>query len=168
MIQVVRGDLALAQVECVLRPVRSDGAPVTAASRRVEAGAGVRVADRVAAQGDSPVGTAFITPAGELPSSFLVHVVVQSVDEPVSALSVQRGLLNALRRAADFGIASMALPPLGGGAGILDAEESARVVVEVLRNHVAEGHPPLEFQIVVESEYEEAVYHSLVSSPPGE
>ncbi|HSG46935.1 MAG TPA: macro domain-containing protein [Longimicrobiales bacterium] len=165
---MVRGDLARAEAECVLRPVRADGAAVTAASRRVEAGAGARVADRVAAQGDSPVGTAFITPAGELSTAFLVHVVVQSVDEPVSTLSVQRGLLNALRRAADFGIASMALPPLGGGAGSLDAEEKARVVVEVLLNHVAEGQPPLEFQIVVESEYEESVFRSLVSAAPRE
>lgn len=168
MILVVRGDLAVAEAECVLRPVRSDGAPVTSASRRVEAGAGGGVADRMVAQGDSPVGTAFITPAGELPAAFLVHVVVQSLDEPVSAFSVQRGLLNALRRAADFGITSLALPPLGGGAGSLNAEENARVVVEVLRNHVAEGKPPLEFRIVVESEYEESVFRSLLSAVPGE
>lgn len=167
MIRVVRGDLAAAEAECILRPVRSDGAPVTGVSRRVEARAGERVTSRVAAQGDSPVGTAFITPGGALAAPFLVHVVVQAVDEPPTSLTVRRGLVNALRRAADVGIASVALPPLGGGAGNLEAEETARLVVEVIRGHVEEGRAPLEFQVVVESEYEEAVFRALVAAGPG-
>lgn len=168
MIRVVRGDLAAAGAECVLRPIRSDGAPVTTVSRRLEALAGERVAARVEAQGDSPVGTAFITPGGDLPASFLVHVVLQSVDEPPTRHAVQRCLVNALRRAADVGIASIALPPLGGGAGNLDLEETARTMVDVIGIHVADGRPPLEFQVVVESEYEESVFRSMAGSATGD
>lgn len=164
MIRVVRGDLAASEAECILRPARSDGASINAVGRRVEARAGERVRERVAAQGESPVGTALLTPSGELSSSFLIHVVLQSLEEPVTAAVVQRGLVNALRRAADFGIASVALPPLGVGVGTLEAEEVARTVVEVIRNHVSEGTDPLEFEIVVESEYEESIFQSAVSA----
>lgn len=163
MIRVSKGDLAVTPVECLLRPSRSDGASVTSVGRRVEALAGPRLEERVEAQGESPLGTAFLTPGGDLHADFVIHVVVQSVEEPVSSLTVQRGLVNALRRAADFGIVSVALPPLGGGAGNLHLEDTARAIVEVLRNHLAEGQPPREVHIVVESDYEESVFRSLVA-----
>lgn len=164
MIRVVRGDIVASSQECVLRSTRVDGASITPVGRRLEATAGARVTDRLAAQGDSPVGTAILTPGGDLGSSFLIHVVLQSVEEPVTAITVQRGLVNALRRAADFGIESIALPPLGVGAGNLEAEVSARVMVEVIRNHLSEGTPPSDFEIVVESEYEESVFATAIEA----
>jgi O-acetyl-ADP-ribose deacetylase (regulator of RNase III) len=164
MIRVVRGDLAASSQECVLRSTRVDGASITPVGRRLEAIAGTKVSERLAAQGDSPVGTALLTPAGELATSFLIHVVLQSIEEPVTAISVQRGLVNALRRAADFGIDSVALPPLGVGAGNLEAEVSARVMLEVIRNHLSEGAPPSDFEIVVESEYEESVFATVIEA----
>ncbi len=164
MIRVVRGDLVAAAVECILRPIRSDGEAVTALGRRLEAAAGDEVIERLAAMGESPVGTALLTPAGALRSSFLVHVVLQSVEEPVNESALRRGLVNALRRASDFGIESLALPPLGVVAGALEAEEMARVVVEVLRDHLAEGAAPTSVEIVVESEYEESIFAAAVGA----
>lgn len=164
MIRVVRDDLARIQVECRIRPARSDGESVSAVGRRLEAAAGPGVMERVQGQGDSPVGTAILTPAGDLPGDFLIHVVLQSAEEGATAAVVRRGLLNALRRAADFGIETVALPPLGLGAGNLEAEESAKVMVEVIRNHVSGGREPLTFEIVVESEFEESVFASLAAA----
>jgi len=37
-------------------------------------------------------------------------------------------------------------------------------VVEVIRDHVSEGRPPMEFEIVVESEFEESVFTALVAA----
>lgn len=164
MIRVTRGDLAAVGAECRIRPVRSDGESVSVVGRRLEAAAGEAVMHRVQGQGTSPVGTAILTPAGGLPGDFLIHVVLQSPEEAASAVVVRRGLLNALRRAADFGIETVALPPLGLGAGNLEVEESAKVVVEVIRDHVSEGRPPMEFEIVVESEFEESVFTALVAA----
>lgn len=164
MIRVTRGDLAGVPAECRIRPMRSDGESVSAVGQRLETTAGEAVMARVLGQGDSPVGTAILTPSGGLPGDFLIHVVLQSPDEVATAAVIRRGLLNALRRAADFGIETVALPPLGLGAGNLEAEESAKVMVEVIRDHVSEGRPPLEFAIVVESEFEETVFASLAAA----
>ena len=163
MIRLSRGDLAGTRAECILRPSRSDGAPVDAVSRRLESVAGSAVAERVAAQGETPPGTAYLTPGGGLPASFLVHVVVQSPDDPVSPDTVRRGLVNGLRRAADFGLESMALPPLGVGPGNLEVEKTARLMVEVLQEHLAGGSVPRELHLVVQSEYEEEVFRSLLA-----
>jgi O-acetyl-ADP-ribose deacetylase (regulator of RNase III) len=144
--------------------MRSDGASITAVDRRLEARAGADVADRVAAQGDSPVGTAFLTPGGETEADFLIHLVVQSPEEPVGPQGLGRALRNGLRRAADFGIASVALAPLGTGAGQLPVEESARIVLGILNEHRGREGTPGRFLLVAESGYEAAAFREAAAA----
>lgn len=167
MIDVVVGSLAEQEKEGVLRPIRSDLAPLTAGARDVLAEAGEGVEDRLRGLGALPVGGAFITPAGRLPASFVIHLVTASEEEAESALSVQRALRNGLRRAAEWGLGSLAVPPLGMGAGHLDPEESARAMVEILLNHLDEGVPPLEITVVAGSEYEASVFRRLAGGASG-
>lgn len=163
MIDVVIGFLQDQGQEGLVRPIRSDLAPLTAGARDLIAEAGGAVEERLRQMGVLPVGGAFITPAGALAASFLIHVVTASEEEPETPLTVQRGLRNALRRATEWEIASLAVPPLGMGAGQLDPEEAARAMVEILVNHLDEGHPPLDLTVVVANEYEAEVFRRLVS-----
>ncbi|HSM61739.1 MAG TPA: macro domain-containing protein, partial [Longimicrobiales bacterium] len=118
--------------------------------------------ERLEQLGALPVGGAVITPGGDLPASFLIHVVTSSDDEPESVASVEKALRNGLRRAAEWGLRSLAVPGLGTGVGTMDHEEAARTVVEVVRDHLAEGQPPLEITIVVRGEYEADVFGQVV------
>lgn len=162
MIQVVVGDLKSQDREALVRPMRSDLAPLTAGARDVLRAAGPAVEERLQQLGSVPIGGAAITPGGGLASSFIIHVVTASEEEPETSMSVQRALRNGLRRAADWGITSLALPPLGMGAGHMEAEEAARVEVEILVDHLGEGKPPLDITIVAGSEYEAGVFRRLV------
>lgn len=162
MINVVIGSLQAQEQEALVRPIRADLAPLTAGARDLLAEAGESVDERLRQMGALPVGGAFITPAGALAASFLIHVVTASEEEPESPLSVQRGLRNALRRATEWEIASLALPPLGMGVGQLDTEEAARAMVEILVNHLDEGHPPLDLTVVVSGEYDAEVFRRMV------
>lgn len=164
MISVVLGELAAQTAEGVMRPIRSDLAPATAAARDVAQGAGEAVAARLEKVGAVPIGGAVITPAGALDASFLIHVVVMSADEPQTAIAVQRALNNGLRRAADLGLESLALPPLGLGVGAMEPEEAGRAQVEILANHLAEGAPPLDVTIVAASEFELELFERLVAN----
>jgi O-acetyl-ADP-ribose deacetylase (regulator of RNase III) len=152
------GDLGTSQAHAVVRGIRSDGAAITAVGRRIEVLAGPTVAQRLQGLGELPVGGAVITPAGDLAADFIIHAVLQSAEEPVTAHTVQRALVNALRRARDLGLETVALPPLGTGAGNLDAEESAHIVVEVLRDHLRGVETPHSFEVLVESVYEEELF----------
>jgi len=69
---------------------------------------------------------------------------------------------NGLRRASDWAIDSLAVPPLGLGVGLVEPEESARVLVEILLSHVGEGQPPLDVKIAVESTYEADLFERLL------
>jgi O-acetyl-ADP-ribose deacetylase (regulator of RNase III) len=162
VIEVLLGDLAAVAVSAVLRPVAADWAAVTPASRRLEVRAGAVVVEQCRRQGELPVGSAVITAAGGAAAEFLVHVVVRSAEEPVSAAGVRRALQNGLRRLADWGIREVALPPLGTGAGNLDAEEAAALMVPLLAEQV--GAAALERVVIVaESEYERDVFLRALS-----
>lgn len=136
---------------------------MTVTARDVLQQAGVGVGERLEGLGTLPVGGAFVTPAGDLPSAFLIHVVTAAEDEPENSLSVQRALRNGLRRAVEWGLASLVVPALGVGAGHLDPEEEARAEVEILFNHLDEGQPPLNLTLVVTNEYEREMFVRLVT-----
>lgn len=162
MIQVVLGVLAEQHVEGLMYPVRSDLAPVSTVSRDVVIAAGEELQQRIERLGILPVGGAVLTPAGVLSASFLIHAVVMSEEEPQTSLSVQRALRNGLRRAADWELGSLALPPFGLATGAGDPEDAARALVEILFNHLDEGVAPLDLRIVVSSQFESELFTRLV------
>lgn len=168
MISVVIGELADQKSEGLLRPIRSDLAPLTAGARDALLHAGGQVEERLRQMGTLPVGGAVITPGGALAAPFLIHIVTASEEESESALSVQRALRNGLRRATEWELSSLAIPPLGVGVGHLEIEDAARAMVEILVNHLDEGRPPLHLFIVVGSDYEADVFRRMVDEVTAE
>ena len=166
MITLRRGDLCTAESEAIVREAVGDGTSRTAVGRRIEMRVGDQVRSRIEQMGDVPVGTALLTPGGELPASFVLHVVVASFEEPITLGSVEKGLRNGLRRCTDFGIRSLALPPVGFGVGNLDAEGTAEMLVAVLHAHLDGGEAPHAIEIVVESEFEEEILRRAIDRAP--
>lgn len=166
MIEVRIGELASAAETAILRPVAADWAAVTPATRRLELAAGPAVLEQCARLGELPVGSAVITGAGDLPAEYLVHVAVRSREEPVTPAAVRRGLMNGLRRLSEWAVESVALPPLGTGAGNLDTEQAAELMVPMLREHMRVSEHPTRVVIVVESEYERHAFERLLEAGP--
>lgn len=162
MIQVRLIELLTAEADCILRSVSSELESDTPVSRDLEIGAGAGVSARLEAMGPLPVGAAVITPGGDLHVSFLIHVVLQSPDEPVRKEGVQLALQNGLRRAQEWGMETLAMPVLGVGAGNLSAEDSAEVMIPMIRDHLLRFDHPGEVIVAVSSEYEEDVFHRAV------
>ena len=160
MIVVEVGSLTEIDCEAVVRSVNAELDPVTAVDRNLGAAAGNEVLEQLAGMGSFPVGGAVITSGGQGRALFLIHVVVTSGEEPITTGGVRRALLNGLRRALHFGVQSMAISPLGTGAGNLDADESARAMVEALIECEHESGLPGSIRIVVPSDYEMAEFES--------
>ena len=161
MIRVRIGRLADVDAEAVVRPVRSDLEALTSESRELIGSAGPAVAARLRDMGETPPGAALITPAGDLDTGFLIHVVLQSPDQPVTAAVLGQGLTNALRRAEEWAISSVAIPPLGTGAGQVEAERAAEIMIPLLADQLRTG--ALErIEIVVPSVYELEVFRAAV------
>lgn len=164
MISVRHADLAEVRAAAIVRPVSAEWQAVTPAMRRLEMTAGTTLDEQCRRLGELPVGSAAITPAGDLPVQFMVHAVVRSYDEQVSASSVRRALQNALRRADEWGLDTIAVAPFGTGAGNLDADESARVMIEVLYDHMQTAKYPGSVEIIVDSDYELEVFERQLAA----
>jgi O-acetyl-ADP-ribose deacetylase (regulator of RNase III) len=162
-VRVQVGDLHDADTEVVARPVRSDGTAVTSAGRRLELAAGAAVTRHLEGLGELPVGSAVLTPGGKVAAAYILHLVLQSVEEPVSDAFVRRALAQGLERVADWGLRSLTLPPLGAGAGVLEAEAAARLVADTLREHLHGGGAPLELVVRVETDYERELFERVLS-----
>lgn len=162
MIRVLVSELASINTEAILRSVSSDLDPDTTQSRDLEVRAGCDVSQRLQAMGGMPVGAAVITPGGELAAAFLIHVVLQSSEEPVTSDGVRTALKNGLRRAAEWDLETLAIPPLGTGAGNLDPQEAAAVMVPVVADHLLGAENPREVTVVVGTDYEKDVFDRAV------
>jgi len=162
VIHVVQESLAVVTTDAVLRAIGSDLEPVNARSRDLVTAAGSTVEDRLRNVGTLPLGGAVITPGGLLNADYLIHVVVMSEDEPQTSTTVRKALQNGLRRASDWELESLALPPLGIGVGLVEPEVSARGLVEILVTHLEVGDPPQDLTIVVSSSYESELFTQLV------
>ena len=74
--------------------------------------------------------------------------------ERVERIGDRKALLNGMSHACRMDIETLALPPLGTGAGNLDAEAAADVMFEVLRGHMESEEYPREVTVMVTTEYE--------------
>jgi O-acetyl-ADP-ribose deacetylase (regulator of RNase III) len=155
VIRVLLGDPMAVEADALFRSIGVDFEACTALDDRVGARAGAAVASRLRAFGDVPVGSALVTPGGDLPFPFLFHLVLRSHEEPVSADRLRRALRNGLRHAAEWELLRVVIPPLGTGAGNLDAEAAAGILCAVLAGHVATAAFPREFFLVAMNAYEE-------------
>jgi O-acetyl-ADP-ribose deacetylase (regulator of RNase III) len=163
MIAVVHGDLAMVAVQGVVRPVTAEWTAVTSLLRRLDPLIGAEIEAQCRAMGELPVGTALVTGAGDLGAELLIHLVVRSATQPVTHAGIARGLSNALRRAEEWGIEALAIPPLGLGAGNLEVEESADVMLPILVEWQRTGGRPERITIVVDSDYEKDVFERAIA-----
>ena len=155
MIRVCIDDLAFFDGEAIVRPVNEDLGATTPLLRRLELAAGTQLHNQIRLQEPLPVGAAVVTSAGELSAQLLVHAVVMSRTEPVSADTVRRALLSALQRVESWQIKEVGIPPFGLGAGNLEVDESAKIMVGVIAQHLLGAQYPETITLIAETPDEE-------------
>ena len=155
MIRVRIDDLAFYDGDAIVRPVNEDLGATTPLLRRLELAAGAPLHDQIRLQEPLPVGAAVVTAAGELRTELLVHAVVMSRTERVTSDSVRRALTSALQRVESWQIREIAIPPFGLGAGNLDVDESAHVMLSVIAQHLGAARYPENITLIAETQDEE-------------
>jgi len=122
--------------------------------------------DQLVVQQELAVGSAVVTSAGDLAADFVIHAVISNVQDPVTAGCVRQALISVLQRADDWQLRRLAIPPMGTGAGNLELEDSAQVMVETLGSAMATAVYPEEVNIVVEGEAERGVFEAYLRRLP--
>lgn len=147
-------DLAFYDGGAVARPTNASLEAITALMRRVELAGGEALRRQLRVSEPLAVGSAVVTGAGDLATELLIHGVVASDTEHVTASTVRRATLSALERAADWRVERLGFALFGLGAGNLDSEESARTMVDAIAQHAERGRLPAEITFVVERDDE--------------
>ena len=151
MIEVRIDDLAFVQCDAIARPATSRLAATTPLMRRLETAAGPGFAAHLSVQEPLAVGSAIVTPGGELAAGLVIHAVISSDEEPVSVSSVRRATASALQRAEAWRVAHVAIAPFGLGAGNLDVEGSAKAMSEAIVEHFARASFPSTLTVIAET-----------------
>jgi O-acetyl-ADP-ribose deacetylase (regulator of RNase III) len=161
VISVRIDDLAFFDGEAIVRPVNEDLGATTPLLRRLELAAGTQLYNQIRLQEPLPVGAAVVTSAGELAAELLVSAVVMSRTEPVSRETVRHALTSALQRVEAWQIKDVGIPPFGLGAGNLEIDESAQIMMGVIAQHVRSARFPEEITLIAETPEEE---HALTAA----
>jgi O-acetyl-ADP-ribose deacetylase len=85
------------------------------------------------------LGAAVATNAGELPSRWVIHAATMRLGGPTSAEAIREATASTLAKADELGARSLALVAFGTGVGGFPVDEAARIEVEEVRHHLAEG-----------------------------
>jgi O-acetyl-ADP-ribose deacetylase (regulator of RNase III) len=85
------------------------------------------------------LGEAVATGAGEMPAKWVIHAVTMELGGPTSAQIIRAATASTLRVADELGARSLALVAFGTGVGGFRIDEAARIEVEEVERHLAEG-----------------------------
>jgi len=97
-----------------------------------------------------------------LPAEFVIHAVIRSETEPVTPGGVARAWQSALHQARAWEFARLTVPPIGTGAGNLTLEDSAAIMVSVLRMHLGTATFPSDVDFVVETQEDRDVFEAAL------
>lgn len=133
--KMVRGDLTTQQVDAIVNSVNNDlvlGGGVSGAISRV---AGPAVQEECHRIGTVPLGTAVVTPAGNLAAKWIIHAAVNPLGLWADAKSVRSAVKNVLKKAQELGAKKIAFPAVGTGAGGFPVERCADILIEEVIKH---------------------------------
>ena len=135
-IEVILGDITAQDTEAIVNAANSHlwmGAGVAGAIKRK---GGAEIEREALAQGPIPVGEAAVTSGGKLKAKYVIHAAGMGPDLKTDAEKVRDATRNALARAEEKEMTSVAFPAIGTGVGGFSAYECARVMIAVAVDHL--------------------------------
>lgn len=139
MLQLYRGDITDLAVDAIVNAANSALWMGSGVAGAIKLKGGAEIEREAVAQGPIAVGEAVVTGAGRLAARYVIHAAAVGADLGADAGTIQAATRNALRRAAELGLRSIAFPALGTGVGGYSPVGAARVMVAEIRRHLALG-----------------------------
>lgn len=162
MIRVVVDDLASVASDALVRPATATLEPAAATLAALDRLAGAAIRPSLSPGTRLGVGAAVVTGGGGLSTELVIHAVIVSDDEPVTAGGIRRTVTSVIQRAVDWELARIATPVLGAGPGQLALDDAARVLIDALAGDLSHTTYPREVCIVVGSEEEREIVDAFI------
>lgn len=147
-LELIEGDITELDVEAIVNAANEDlklGAGVAGAIRERGGPSVQEECDRI---GHSPVGTAVLTGAGELPMEHVIHAVGPKWGEGDEDRKLQSAIRSSLALADRHGLRSIALPALSTGIFEFPMDRCARILLTEVYRYL-QGGTKIERVVVV-------------------
>jgi len=131
-----KGDITDMAVDAVVNAANSDlilGAGVAGAIRRK---GGPRIEEECERIGPIALGGAAVTTGGNLKALYVIHAASMKLGGRTTADSLRLATRNALMRAEEKAIRSIAFPAIGTGVAGFPMEECARIMLKEVLEHL--------------------------------
>lgn len=138
-IEIQQADITKLEVDAIANAANTDlrhGGGVAGAISRA---GGPSVQAESLDQAPIGLGEAVETTAGDMPCRWVIHAATMKLGGPTSAEIVRDATASTLAKADELGAKSLALVAFGTGVGGFPLEEAARIEVEEVRSHLAQG-----------------------------
>ncbi len=139
MIRAIKGDITNLPFEAIVNAANNHLTMGTGVAAAIKRRGGESIEAEAVAKGPVKVGETVVTSAGSLTARYVIHAAAMGQDLVTDEAKVRSATRNALLRAEELGLKSMAFPALGTGAGGLDFDRSASTMVSETRRHLAGG-----------------------------
>lgn len=135
LVRLGQGDICDCQTEAIVNAANTHlwmGGGVAGAIKR---GGGAAIEAEAVSKGPIAVGEAVVTGAGMLPAKYVIHAAAMGPDLVTDARKIRAATRNALARAKELALASIAFPALGTGVGGFPVERAGKVMLAEVARH---------------------------------
>lgn len=139
MIRVIKGDITELPLDAIVNAANNHLWMGSGVAGAIKSKGGSIIEEEAVARGPVQVGQAVVTSAGALKARYVIHAAAMGQDLSTDEQKVRTATRNALLRAEEIGLASIAFPALGTGVGGLNFDTVSRVMVSEVRRHLALG-----------------------------
>ena len=123
------------EVDAIVNPANSAGRMGGGVAGAIKKVGGAKIEKEAMAQAPIAIGEAVLTSAGNLPCKYVIHTpTMEKPAQKTNAENVFRATTSALKLAKKKGIKSLAFPGMGTGVGKVPPGESAKAIVEAIKN----------------------------------
>jgi O-acetyl-ADP-ribose deacetylase (regulator of RNase III) len=139
IVRLQKGDLTAMDIESIVFYASPDLVLGSGFGSAIAARGGMAIQEELKPYGTISTGEAVVTKAGELKSNYIIHAVGPQFQEIDTEQKLQKTVQSALRVASEKGILKIAFPPMGTGFYGVPLDTCARVMLETIKNHLANG-----------------------------
>src|SRR5450432_1057242 len=135
-IQLWNGDICDLEVDAIVNPASPSLWMATGVGGAIKRAGGDAIEFAAVRQGPIALGEAVVTPAGALAARMIIHAVSLDRDRRTSAIAIQEAVRNAMARARENNVTTIAFPALGTGVGGYPLDEAARITLATVRQEL--------------------------------
>jgi O-acetyl-ADP-ribose deacetylase (regulator of RNase III) len=135
-IELWNGDICDLEVDAIVSPAATSLWMSTGIAGEIKRAGGDAVEFAALRQAPVALGDAIVTPAGNLAARVIIHAVSLERDRRTNGQAIDQAARNAMARARELNLGSIAFPALGTGIGGFPLEEAARIAVSAVRDEL--------------------------------